>query len=96
MSRQSFHPAALLAAALLVAPVLAQPLPPGPPEPPAVKRGDTVDLSFQRGGVLLVTQGRALATAGVGDSVLVMRDGGLKAVRGTVRGPGLVELGASR
>lgn len=89
---------ALLVAALLAAPVRGQGSPSYPPPvaPPAVKRGDIVDLSFRRGGVSLASEGWALATADIGQSVLVMRDGGLKAVRGTVRGPGLVEMGASR
>jgi flagella basal body P-ring formation protein FlgA len=67
-----------------------------PPPKPAVARGETLEIVFRRGSVSVSSLGRAVTSGEIGDSVTVMRDGGLKAVRGTVRAPGLVELGSAR
>lgn len=63
---------------------------------PAIRRGDPVRIEYRRGGVLLAAEGRAVSGGAIGRVVTVLRDGGGRAVRATVRGPGLVELGAGR
>lgn len=58
-----------------------------------VRRGERVRIEVRRGGVLLATEGRALADAALDEPVAVMRDGAARALTGRARAPGLVEVG---
>jgi flagella basal body P-ring formation protein FlgA len=62
--------------------------------PPAViGRNEIVTMVFQTGGLTIVTEGRALGRAGVGDRLDVMNLGSRSTVTGTVIGPGRVRVG---
>jgi flagellar basal body P-ring formation protein FlgA len=62
--------------------------------PPAViGRNEIVTLVYRAGGLSIVTEGRALGRAGVGDRIDVMNLGSRSTVAGTVTGPGAVRVG---
>ena len=65
-------------------------------EPPLVRRGDAVRIEYRRGGVLVSGTGRAIASGAVGQAVPVMRDGSRRAMRGVVRGAGVIDAGGGR
>jgi flagella basal body P-ring formation protein FlgA len=61
--------------------------------PPAlVERNALVGLSFNRGGLRIQTEGRALGRAGLGERVRVMNMDSRITVTGVVSGPNLVEV----
>lgn len=65
--------------------------------PPAiVTRNDVVTLSYFRGGVAILTDGRAMGRAGVGDRVRVMNLASRSAVTGTVLPDGTVAVAPPR
>lgn len=74
-------------------------LPPGAPlsardleAVPAVKRGDTVRLVARVGGVTATTLGKALETAGVGDTVRVENLSSGRSLAGVLRDGGVVDV----
>lgn len=70
-----------------------QPLLPTDLGPPAILlRNDTVVLSYYRGGLAIVTEGRVLGRAGIGESVRVMNLNSRASVTGTVLPDGSVEV----
>lgn len=61
--------------------------------PPAVvMRNDVVVLSYYRSGLAILTEGRSMGRAGVGDRVRVMNLASRSAVIGTVLPDGTVEV----
>jgi flagella basal body P-ring formation protein FlgA len=63
--------------------------------PAVVERNQVVTLLYQAGGLTIETEGRALARAGVGDSLRVMNLASKKTVTGRVRDDGAVEVGGN-
>ncbi len=70
-----------------------RPVTPGDLGPPAlVDRNEIVALLFDRGGLRILTDGRALDRAGLGERVRVMNLGSRITVTGTVTGPGEISV----
>ncbi len=64
--------------------------------PPAVvNRNEIITLQYDRGGLLIVTEGRALDRAGVGERLRVMNLASRTTVTATVAAPGLAVVGQS-
>lgn len=62
--------------------------------PPAIiERNQVVTLVFQRGGLQIAADARALGRAGVGDTVLVMNLSSRSSVSGVVMANGMVRVG---
>lgn len=61
--------------------------------PALVKRNDMVTLVFRRGGLAIVTEGRALGRGGQGDGIQVMNLASRSIVSGEITGPGTVSVG---
>ena len=61
-----------------------------------VDRNEVVSLLFRRGGLTILTEGRALARGAIGDVVTVMNLSSRQSVQGVVRQPGLIEVMANR
>jgi len=62
-------------------------------EPALVERNELVTLQYTSGGLMIVTEGRALDRAGLGDRLRVQNLSSRNTVTGTVTGPGLVAVG---
>ncbi|PIV74088.1 MAG: flagella basal body P-ring formation protein FlgA [Rhodobacteraceae bacterium CG17_big_fil_post_rev_8_21_14_2_50_65_11] len=63
-------------------------------QPPAViDRNDIITLQFNQGGLLIVTEGRAMDRAGVGARIRVINLGSRTTVTATVVSAGLAEVG---
>ena len=62
-------------------------------EPALVERNELVTLQFSSGGLMIVTEGRSLDRAGLGDRLRVQNLASRSTVTGTVVGPGLVAVG---
>lgn len=60
--------------------------------PALVGRNEIVTLVFRRGGLSIVTEGRALDRAGEGDPVRVMNLASRSTVTGVVRADGTIEV----
>jgi flagella basal body P-ring formation protein FlgA len=60
--------------------------------PQLVKRGETVTIAFDTGGLKITTKGRALSGGGVGDPVRVMSTATNRTLDATVEGSGRVRL----
>lgn len=60
--------------------------------PALVERNELVRLSFERGGLSIAAEGRALDRGALGDRVRAMNLGSRQTVTGRVAGPGLVEV----
>jgi flagella basal body P-ring formation protein FlgA len=61
--------------------------------PPAVvERNQLVTLIFQRGGLEIRADGRALGRGAEGDEIRIMNLGSRSTVTGTIAGPGLVSV----
>ena len=70
-----------------------RPLRPGDVGPPAlIGRNDIVPLIFARGGLEIVTEGRALDRAAAGDAIRVMNISSRATVTGIVRSDGSIEV----
>lgn len=70
-----------------------RPIRPGDIGPPAiVDRNDTVLLIFNRGGLEIIAEGRALGRGGAGDIVRVMNTSSRMTVSGTIRNDGAIEV----
>jgi flagella basal body P-ring formation protein FlgA len=63
--------------------------------PAVVERNQVVTLVYRAGGLTIETEGRALARAGVGDSLRVMNLASKKTVTGRVSDDGAVEVGGN-
>lgn len=60
-----------------------------------VERNDIVRMVYRRGGLVILSEGRALARAGLGDTIPVMNLGSRQSVQGVVATTGLVEVTGS-
>ncbi|OIQ74023.1 flagellar basal body P-ring biosynthesis protein FlgA [mine drainage metagenome] len=68
-----------------------RPIEPADIGPPAlIKRNQIVALSFQRGSLSILTEGRSLGRGGVGDEIKVMNTSSHSTVTGTVDTDGTV------
>lgn len=63
-------------------------------EPALVERNEIVTLQFLRGGLMIMTEGRSLDRAVLGERLLVQNLSSRTTVTGVVAGPGLVTVGA--
>ena len=71
-----------------------RPIRPGDLRPPAiVERNATVTLRYDHGGLLVVTEGRALDRAAQGEQLRVLNLGSRNTVTATAAAPGLVIVG---
>ncbi len=71
-----------------------RPIRPGDLGPPAIiERNQIVTLIYRRGPLTIAAEARALARAGVGDSIRVMNLGSRNTVTGLVREDGSVTVG---
>lgn len=71
-----------------------RPVRPADLQPPAViDRNQIITLRYENGGLLIVTEGRALDRAGIGDRLRVLNLESRNTVTGTVLGPALVAVG---
>ena len=62
--------------------------------PRLVRRGEPVNIVVRSGGLTISTQGRALASGGVGDMVRVVAASTNRTLDGIVDGNGAVRIGA--
>ena len=62
-------------------------------EPALVDRNDIVTLQYTRGGLMIVTEGRSLDRAVLGERLRVQNLESRTTVTGVVAGPGLVTVG---
>lgn len=60
--------------------------------PAAVERNELVELVFQRGGLFIRAEGRALGRGAVGDRLRVMNISSRTSLTGVVSGPGQVTV----
>lgn len=60
-----------------------------------IERNDIVRLVYRRGGLVILSEGRALARAGLGDTITVMNLGSRQSVQGVVTTVGMVEVKGS-
>ncbi len=74
-----------------------RPIQPGDLRPPAVvNRNEIISLQFDHGGLLILTEGRVLDRAGIGERVRVMNLASRNTVTATVISPGLAAVGPTR
>ncbi len=62
----------------------------GPPS--VIKRNEIVTLIYQKGALLISTEGRALARGGIGDRIRVMNLASRTTVSGTITQPGEIRI----
>ncbi len=60
-----------------------------------VERNDIVRMVYRRAGLVILSEGRALARAGLGDTITVMNLGSRQSVQGVVTTAGMVEVTGS-
>ena len=60
-----------------------------------VERNQTVQMIYRQGPLIIVSEGRALARAGLGDQLTVMNLASRQSVQGVVHSAGLVEVSGS-
>lgn len=65
-------------------------------EPAVVDRNELVTLQYTNGGLLIITEGRSLDRAGLGERLRVQNLASRATVTGIVAGPGLVTVGSPR
>lgn len=65
-------------------------------EPALVDRNEIVTLQYSIGGLMIITEGRSLDRAGLGERLRVQNLASRNTVTGTVTGPGLVTVGSGR
>jgi flagella basal body P-ring formation protein FlgA len=58
-----------------------------------IKQGDVVTVTYDNGGVTLTLEGKAMGTAGVGESLAVLNTQSKKTVQTMVTGPGQAVVG---
>ena len=74
-----------------------RPIRPGDLRPPAiVERNEIVSLRYNYGGLLVMTEGRALDRAAEGEALRVINLASRQTVTATASGPGLVTVGPNR
>lgn len=74
-----------------------RPIRPGDLRPPAiVERNEIVSLRYNHGGLLVMTEGRALDRAAEGEALRVINLASRQTVTATATGPGLVTVGPNR
>lgn len=61
-------------------------------QPSVINRNEVITLQFERAGLTILTEGRALERAATGDRMRVMNLASRLTVTGTVLGPGLVSV----
>lgn len=61
--------------------------------PVVIKSGDVVTVTYEAGGVSLALQGKAMAAAGVGETLAVQNTVSKKVVQAVVTGPGQAVVG---
>ena len=59
-----------------------------------IERNETVVLIYRQGGLTILSEGRALGRAGLGDAITVMNASSRQSVQGRVINFGQVEVGA--
>ncbi len=57
-----------------------------------IERNEIVRMVYRRGGLMIQSDGRAMARAGVGDAIQVMNLSSRQSVQGIVTAAGLVEI----
>jgi flagella basal body P-ring formation protein FlgA len=62
--------------------------------PQVVKRGETVTIAFNTGGLKITTEGKALNGGGIGDPVRVLSGATNRTLDATIEGSGQVRLAA--
>lgn len=60
-----------------------------------VERNEIVRMVYRRGGLMILSEGRAMARAGLGERITVMNLGSRQSVQGIVTASGLVEVSGS-
>ena len=65
-------------------------------EPALVERNELVTLQFSSDGLMIITEGRSLDRAGLGERLRVQNLASRSTVTGMVVGPGLVAVGTGR
>ncbi len=60
-----------------------------------IERNELVQMVYRRGGVIIISEGRALGRGALGDTVTVMNLGSRQSVRGIVTTYGMVEVAGS-
>jgi flagella basal body P-ring formation protein FlgA len=65
-------------------------------EPAIVERNEIVSLRYNYGGLLVITEGRALDRASAGDTLRVINLASRQTVTATATSPGLVTVGPNR
>lgn len=74
-----------------------RPIRPGDLRPPAiVERNEIVSLRYNYGGLLVMTEGRALDRAAQGEALRVINLASRQTITATASGPGLVTVGPNR
>lgn len=61
--------------------------------PQVIKAGDAVTVTYEAGGVSLALEGKAMAAAGIGDTVAVQNTASKKIIQATASGPGQAVVG---
>ncbi|THD79235.1 MAG: flagellar basal body P-ring formation protein FlgA [Phenylobacterium sp.] len=61
--------------------------------PVVVKAGEMITVSFQAEGISLSVQGKALASAGIGDTLNVENTASKKTIQAVITGPGMAVVG---
>jgi len=61
--------------------------------PQVIKTGDTVTVTYSGGGITLAMEGKALANAAIGDTVMVLNTSSKKTLQATASGPGQALIG---
>ena len=64
-------------------------------EPAVINRNDIITLQYDANGLLIVTEGRALDRAGIGERLRVLNLSSRTTVTATVQGAGLATVGPS-
>jgi flagella basal body P-ring formation protein FlgA len=84
----------LVAQETVVAAGTIRPIRPGDLRPPAiVERNEIVSLRYNHGGLLIITEGRALDRAALGESLRVINMSSRQTVTAVASAPGLVVVG---
>ena len=64
-------------------------------EPAVINRNEIITLQYDANGLLIVTEGRALDRAGIGERLRVLNLSSRTTVTATVQGAGLATVGPS-
>lgn len=61
--------------------------------PQVIKAGDTVTVTYSGGGISLSMEGKALSSAAIGDTLMVLNTNSKKTLQATASGPGQALIG---